>query len=314
MVTSPTGWSSSPGTSGSSGDRDGLTLFLVDAPAKGLTITRTTMVDNRNAATVKLDGVAAEVVLGTVDQGADVLDPVLDRATAVFCAEMLGLMTEAFEHTIEYLKTREQFGVKIGTFQGLKHRAAAMFAELELSRSVVRETVSAIDDDGPDVPTLVGVAKGALLGRRKSDRAGDAADARRDWHDRRGRHRVLPEAGFVFRSSPSATRATTGIASRRCRGTDLFRVRSLPGPGATFAYWRPRRTRGEVPLARARCRAAGSTPPRRDFGVRVVEIQDWLKTGARFSRKARIPSFLVGRPGVGVHRRALVPKRLFERF
>ncbi|MDG2308658.1 MAG: acyl-CoA dehydrogenase [Candidatus Binatia bacterium] len=146
-------------TSGSSGDRDGLTLFLVDAPAKGLTITRTTMVDNRNAATVKLDGVAAEVVLGTVDQGADVLDPVLDRATAVFCAEMLGLMTEAFEHTIEYLKTREQFGVKIGTFQGLKHRAAAMFAELELSRSVVRETVSAIDDDGPDVPTLVCVAK-----------------------------------------------------------------------------------------------------------------------------------------------------------
>lgn len=146
-------------TSGNAGDRDGLTLLLVDRLAKGVTVTRTQMVDNRNAAIVKLEGVQAEAVLGEVDRGADILDPVLDRATAVLCAEMVGLMTQAFEKTMEYLKTREQFGVKIGTFQALKHRAAEMFAELELSRSVVREVLSAIDDEGPDVPTLVSVAK-----------------------------------------------------------------------------------------------------------------------------------------------------------
>lgn len=146
-------------TSGRAGDRDGLTLFLVDKLAKGVTVTRTIMVDNRNAALVKLEGVEPEAVLGEVDRGADILDPALDRATAALCAEMVGLMTEAFEQTIEYLKTREQFGVKIGTFQALKHRAAEMFAELELSRSIVRELASAIDDDGPDVPALVSVAK-----------------------------------------------------------------------------------------------------------------------------------------------------------
>lgn len=146
-------------TSGRAGDRDGLTLFLVDRLAKGVTVSRTTMVDNRNAALVGLDGVAPEAVLGQVDGGADILDAALDRATAALCAEMVGLMTEAFEQTIEYLKTREQFGVKIGTFQALKHRAAAMYAELELSRSIVRELVTAIDEDGPDVPALVSVAK-----------------------------------------------------------------------------------------------------------------------------------------------------------
>lgn len=146
-------------TSGAPGDRDGLTLFLVDRVAKGVEVTRTIMVDSRNAAIVVLDGAEAERVLGEVDRGADVLDPALDRATAALCAEMLGLMTQAFEQTIEYLKTREQFGVKIGTFQALKHRAATMFCEIELARSIVRETMAAIDEDGPDVPTLVSVAK-----------------------------------------------------------------------------------------------------------------------------------------------------------
>ncbi len=146
-------------TSGASGDRAGLTLFLVDRLAKGVTVTRTTMVDGRNAARATFDGADAEAVLGEVEGGAEILDPALDRGTAVLCAEMLGLMTEAFEQTMEYLKTREQFGVKIGTFQGLKHRAATMFSELELSRSIVRELMNAIDEDGPDVPTLVSVAK-----------------------------------------------------------------------------------------------------------------------------------------------------------
>ena len=68
-------------------------------------------------------------------------------------------MTHSFETTVDYLKTREQFGVKIGSFQGLKHRAARMFAELELARSVTLEVLRAIDENGNDAPTLVSVAK-----------------------------------------------------------------------------------------------------------------------------------------------------------
>lgn len=148
-------------TSGASGDRDGLSLFLIEKESPGLSIERTIMVDSRNAAVVELDNVqvARDRVLGEVDHGAEVLDIVLESATAGLCAEMLGSMTEAFERTIDYLKTREQFGVKIGTFQALKHRAATMFAEVELARSITLELLRAIDEDGADVPTLTSVAK-----------------------------------------------------------------------------------------------------------------------------------------------------------
>ena len=148
-------------TSGKSGERDGLTLLVVDKGAPGLEITRTAMIDNRNAAVVTLNevGVDAARVLGAVDQGAEILDLVLELGTACLCAEMLGAMTHSFETTVDYLKTREQFGVKIGSFQGLKHRAARMFAELELARSVTLEVLRAIDENGNDAPTLVSVAK-----------------------------------------------------------------------------------------------------------------------------------------------------------
>ena len=139
-------------TAGSAGERDGLSLFVVDADASGLTIQRTEMVDGRNAASITFDDVAVDAsrVLGEIDAGADVLDAVFDRATIGLCSEMLGSFEEAFERTLEYLKTREQFGVKIGTFQGLRHRAAQMFGELEFARSVVRDAQSAIDDGRDD--------------------------------------------------------------------------------------------------------------------------------------------------------------------
>ncbi|HAC80474.1 MAG: acyl-CoA dehydrogenase [Candidatus Binatia bacterium] len=148
-------------SSGASGDRDGLTLLLVDRAAPGLKIQRTTMIDTRNAAIVELAEVSvpASRVLGEVGHGADILDLVIETGTACLCAEMLGAMSYSFDTTVSYLKTREQFGVKIGSFQGLKHRAAHMFAELELARSVSLEVLRAIDENGNDVPTLVSVAK-----------------------------------------------------------------------------------------------------------------------------------------------------------
>ncbi|MFT5444369.1 MAG: alkylation response protein AidB-like acyl-CoA dehydrogenase [Myxococcota bacterium] len=148
-------------TSGKSGDRDGLSLFVVDANTAGVSIQRTEMVDGRNAAHVSFKDAAVDAsrLLGTVDAGADVLDSVFDRATIGLCAEMLGTFEEAFERTLEYLKTREQFGVKIGSFQGLRHRAAEMFGELEFARSVVLDALSAIDEGRDDIAACASAAK-----------------------------------------------------------------------------------------------------------------------------------------------------------
>ncbi len=143
------------------GDDEGLTLFLVPASAEGVHVAPQKRVDSRNAAIVRLDGVSvgAGDVLGEIDGGAAPLRRAVDRATVALCGEMLGLMTEAFERTIEYLKSRSQFGVLIGTFQALKHRAANMFIEIELSRSTVMAAARALDDAGDDAQLQVSNSK-----------------------------------------------------------------------------------------------------------------------------------------------------------
>ena len=148
-------------SAGQVGDRDGITLVLVDREAAGVNVTRTIMADSRNAANIELDG-AEGLILGEEGKGADVLDKVLDTGRILLAAEMLGGIQECFERTIEYLKTREQFGVPIGSFQALKHRAAQMFCEVELSKSVVLEALSALDEDSDQVPELASLAKARL--------------------------------------------------------------------------------------------------------------------------------------------------------
>jgi alkylation response protein AidB-like acyl-CoA dehydrogenase len=148
-------------TSGAPGERAGLTLLHVPAGAPGLSTHRLDMVDSRNAARVHLDSVRVpeQDVIGAVDRGADVLDAVLSRATAALTAEMLGGLSEAFDRTIAYLKTRKQFGAYIGAFQALKHRASWMFCEVELTRSLVLEALRAIDAGRDDAPALASAAK-----------------------------------------------------------------------------------------------------------------------------------------------------------
>jgi alkylation response protein AidB-like acyl-CoA dehydrogenase len=146
-------------TSGGRDDRDGITLFLVPGDAPGVTRLRTIMIDSRNAAQIRFDNVSGEV-LGRVDGGADVLDRVLDRARACLAAEMLGSATEAFDRTVQYLKDRKQFGVAIGSFQALKHRAAQMFCEVEVTRSAVIAACSALDENTNDATALAVLAKG----------------------------------------------------------------------------------------------------------------------------------------------------------
>ncbi len=151
-------------SSGADHDREGLSLFIVDPSSQGVEVIRTTMADSRNAARVRLDDVVVEAhaALGPIGAGAETLDPVFDRATLVLCAEMLGSASEAFERTIAYLKEREQFGTKIGTFQALKHRAAIMFCELELSRSLCLDGLRAIDEAREELPSLVSATKARL--------------------------------------------------------------------------------------------------------------------------------------------------------
>jgi alkylation response protein AidB-like acyl-CoA dehydrogenase len=138
----------------------GITLFLV--PGEAAVRTRLIMVDSRNATRIRFDNVTVgpEAVLGRVDGGADLLDLTLDRARAGLAAEMLGSAQEAFDRTVQYLKDRKQFGVAIGSFQALKHRAAQMFCEVEMTRSAVLAAASALDQNANDAAALVSLAKG----------------------------------------------------------------------------------------------------------------------------------------------------------
>jgi alkylation response protein AidB-like acyl-CoA dehydrogenase len=148
-------------TSGKAGDKDGITLFLVPGNAMGLSRHKLKAVDSRGAANLDFNNVDApgSAVLGAPDKGFDVLETILDRARAMLAAEMLGAATQSFETTLDYLKTRVQFGQVIGTFQALQHRAAKMFTDLEMTRSCVEAGLSAIDRNANDIPALCSLAK-----------------------------------------------------------------------------------------------------------------------------------------------------------
>jgi alkylation response protein AidB-like acyl-CoA dehydrogenase len=148
-------------TSGAEGDAEGVSLFLVPADAKGVTRKALKLADSRGVANVTFEGVevGADALLGAEGKGGPLLEKTLDRARAGLAAEMLGSAVQAFETTLDYLKTRVQFGQVIGSFQALQHRAAKMFTDLELARSCVEAALTAIDNDSPDVPELVSLAK-----------------------------------------------------------------------------------------------------------------------------------------------------------
>jgi alkylation response protein AidB-like acyl-CoA dehydrogenase len=148
-------------TGGAEADPSGISLFLVPADAPGVRRERQWRVDSRNAALVHLADarVPQSALLGREGEGLGVLEEVVDLATAALCAEMLGSMSEAFARTLHYLKNRVQFGVPIGSFQALKHRAAQMFVEIELCRSATMAAVRALDAGEEDARKLVSLAK-----------------------------------------------------------------------------------------------------------------------------------------------------------
>jgi alkylation response protein AidB-like acyl-CoA dehydrogenase len=148
-------------SAGSAGDKNGLTLFLVDPKARALAVERTAMVDSHNAARIVFDNVEvnADSVLGEVDQGFGLLEGVLNIGRGAVASEMVGLSDEVFGRTVAYLKERKQFGKAIGEFQALQHRAAQLYIDIEITRAAVLKALQALDTDVDKAATTVAVAK-----------------------------------------------------------------------------------------------------------------------------------------------------------
>jgi alkylation response protein AidB-like acyl-CoA dehydrogenase len=148
-------------TSGDKGDMTGLTLFLVDANSNGFETTKLDMADSRNYSNINFNNVEIpdSNILGDLETGGEIIENVLDIGRIAMASEMLGNAEAAFETTIDYLKQRKQFGVLIGSFQALQHRAAEMFCEIELTKSSVMGAMKAADEGSNELQRLSSLAK-----------------------------------------------------------------------------------------------------------------------------------------------------------
>jgi alkylation response protein AidB-like acyl-CoA dehydrogenase len=148
-------------TAGTPGDAHGISLFLVPADADGLARTALPTIDSRDYARLAFTDVHIDsaALLGAPGDAMPVLEAILDRARIGLAAEMLGTASQAFDMTLDYLKTREQFGKVIGSFQALGHRAAALYSLMEQSRSCVEAALQAVDAGADNVPELASLAK-----------------------------------------------------------------------------------------------------------------------------------------------------------
>jgi alkylation response protein AidB-like acyl-CoA dehydrogenase len=139
----------------------GISLFLVPSDANGVHLETTQLLDNRQSSSLRLENVRVtrQQLLGPLHAGYPILSEILDRGRIGMAAEMLGIAQETFERTVQYLKERKQFGVPIGSFQALQHRAATLFGEIELCKSVVLKALQAIDENSDEVSVLASLAK-----------------------------------------------------------------------------------------------------------------------------------------------------------
>lgn len=151
-------------TAGQPGEAQGISLFLVPAGTPGVACSPLPLIDSRNSGRLRLDQVrlGRDALLGRPGEGWVALDAALDRGRACLAAELLGAAQQLFQTTLEYLKTRVQFDVPIGSFQALQHRAAQLYVDLALARSAVMAGLAALDDGELDAARrgrLVSLAK-----------------------------------------------------------------------------------------------------------------------------------------------------------
>lgn len=140
---------------------EGVSLFLIASDAPRLSIETSELLDNHRSCEIHLDDVSVDraQLIGHLHGGYPILQKILDRGRIGIAAELLGIAQETFERTMQYLKERKQFGVPIGVFQALQHRAAILFGEIELCKSVVLKALQAIDEDSDEVSILASLAK-----------------------------------------------------------------------------------------------------------------------------------------------------------
>ena len=148
-------------TSGNKGESSGLTLFLIDSNDTGIERIKLDMADSRNYANINFNNVevSAKNILGDEETGGETVENILDIGRIAIASEMLGNAEAAFETTLDYLKQRKQFGVLIGSFQALQHRAAEMFCELELTKSSVMAAMKAADEGSNELQRLSSLSK-----------------------------------------------------------------------------------------------------------------------------------------------------------
>ena len=134
-------------TDGGDTDRDGITLFLVDPTTDGVTRRPYPTIDGLRGADIVLDNarVPQDAILGPIGGAADILEPVIDRACVALSAEAVGAMGATVQLTTEYLKTREQFGQSLSSFQVLQHRAVDMLSASEFARALCYRAAGAMD-------------------------------------------------------------------------------------------------------------------------------------------------------------------------
>jgi alkylation response protein AidB-like acyl-CoA dehydrogenase len=137
-------------SSGAQADTAGITLLLVDAASKGVQRTVYRMTDGQEAANITFNDVVADAVIGTAGEGLAVMTPVVDAARLAVCANALGAMESLNSRTLDYCKTREQFGVAISSFQALQHRMVDTFAACENVRSLLYRAVCAAQEGSED--------------------------------------------------------------------------------------------------------------------------------------------------------------------
>ena len=142
----------------------GTGLFLVDVQSTGIEMRHNILLDTGTYSDIQFDKVTIPVGnrLDKEMSGESLLEKTLDIAGIGLAAEMLGSILEAFEKTMEYIKERQQFGVKIGTYQALQHRAAVMFSEIELCKSIVLKALQAIDEEDEQLSRYASLAKAKL--------------------------------------------------------------------------------------------------------------------------------------------------------
>ncbi len=148
-------------TSGEVADRDGITLFCVSADAEGVSVKGFRTVDGSHAAHIEFSEVRvnASMAVSEIDQGLAMLEAVILDATLAVSAEAVGIMDALTTKTIEYTKSRQQFGVPLSSFQALQHRMVDMFMELEQSRSLLLRAAIKLDENDDEAAAAIAALK-----------------------------------------------------------------------------------------------------------------------------------------------------------